>query len=191
MWWVSVWNRKWVKIWEDFRKDDTSFCRRALAKWFAPWSPIWQPARSTVVSVYVRYWMSDRIKRIEEMLLCFSVEHWQDIGLLAQWCDCRRGEVWWVSVCNNEWVVEWKNWEEIVLCFLVEYRQTLVLLVEQFHCLQGPVWSVSVWSNQWVIGWEGSGKDVTSFCRRALARCCAPWSPILLPPRSSVVSVCM
>jgi hypothetical protein len=39
----------------------------------------------------------------------------------------------------------------------------------------------------WEIGWKD--RDVTLFCWRAVARCCAPSSPIWLPKRLSVVSV--
>jgi hypothetical protein len=40
---------------------------------------------------------------------------------------------------------------------------------------------------EWEIGWKG--RDVTLFCWRAVARCCAPKSLISLYSRLSVVSV--
>ncbi len=51
----------------------------------------------------------------------------------------------------------------------------------------GPMWWVSMWGIEWVI--EEENENVTLFCCKALPRCCALWSPILLPLRFNVASV--
>jgi hypothetical protein len=61
--------------------------------------------------------------------------------------------------------------------------------------ISSPIWfhmtfsiaSVYVKRKKWEIG--SKGRDVTLFCCRPVARCCAPSSPISLDSRLSVVSV--
>jgi hypothetical protein len=63
--------------------------------------------------------------------------------------------------------------------------------------MSSPIWLRSTFSvvivyveqKEWEIGWKG--RDVTLFCCRAAARCCAPSSTIWLWSRFSVVSVCV
>jgi hypothetical protein len=77
----------------------------------------------------------------------------------------------------------------ILLYFVSKHQQDVVLLGSRLHCQRGPVWWVSVWSTGWVI--EVEYENVTLFCFKASARCCASSPPIWFVPRFSVVSVCV
>jgi hypothetical protein len=74
-------------------------------------------SRSSVVSVCVKSgWM---MKWREEglLLLCWVVEHWQDVVLLDHRFDCSRGWVWSVSVWK---VGEWWSDEKKSCCYFVD-----------------------------------------------------------------------
>lgn len=126
-----------------------------------------------------------------DWLLCFLVKYWQGILLDCHQFDCFQDEVWWVSIWNSESLVEWEERKKkgILLYFVLKHWKDILLLLDQSNWKQDKVWRVSVWNRQWMTVKEY--KDVTLFCFRALARCCAPWSPIGLLLRWSIVSVYM
>jgi len=99
-----------------------------------------------------------------------------------------------VSVCeNSEWMIELRRRLALVmlLCFVGEHWLYVLLLVDQFHCPRGSVWWLSVEIvSEWLNKKKCGAGHVTLFCCKALARCSAPWSPIWLLRRFSVVSVC-
>jgi hypothetical protein len=89
----------------------------------------------------------------------------------------------WNSECMTGHIVI------VLLCFVVDHWQDTVLLGHQSDFPRVQVWWVSAWNKEWILVWER--EDVTTFCWRALARFCAPWSLIWLFRRSNSVSVCV
>jgi len=78
----------------------------------------------------------------------------------------------------------------MLLCFVAEHAPDIVLLDHQFDLPKGPVWwgSVEIVS-EWLNKKKSGADHVTLFFSTALIRYCAPWSPILLLARYSVVTV--
>ncbi len=74
----------------------------------------------------------------------------------------------------------------VSLCFPA-FPEYVDLSHHRCYCRRGRVWWVSMWNKNWEILWKG--RDVTLFCWRAVARCCACSSPISSPWRVIVVSV--
>jgi hypothetical protein len=157
-------------------RDVTLFCLRALARCWAPSSPIWLEARSSVLSVCVKQkeW---EIRRKVWMLHCFVGEHWQYVVLLVDRSDCQAAAVWWVSMKQREWKMKQKGRDVTLFCLRA---------LSRCCAPSSPIWfqprfsvvSVYVKQKAWEIGWKG--RDVTLFCWRTVARCCAPSSPIWL-----------
>jgi hypothetical protein len=90
-----------------------------------------------------------------------------------------------VYVKQKEWEIGWKVWT--LHCFAGEQWQDVVLLVDRSDCQTAAVWWVSMKQREWKM--KQKGRDITLFCFRVLARCCAPSSSIRLPTRLSLVSV--
>jgi hypothetical protein len=98
-----------------------------------------------------------------------------------------------VSACENS-VNGWIRRRAVlvmILCFVPEHWLDFLRLVDRFDWIQGSVWWVSVKIvREWLNKKKSDAGHVTLFCSRALAKCSAPWSPIPLLLRRSVVSVC-
>jgi hypothetical protein len=177
-----MWNIKWLKGCGE--NCVTLFCCRAFARCCAPRSPILLELMSNVASVYVKYWVTGRMRR-----------EWCYFILLQSICemlcslftdtvvpDVQCGE------CLCEILSDWKNAERMVLLyFVVEHWRDIVLLVHRYCYHRCPMWWVSMRNLEWL---EGCGENgVTLLCCRALARYCVPSSPILLELMFSVLSV--
>jgi hypothetical protein len=173
VWWVSMWNIKWLKGCGE--NCVTLFCCRAFARCCAPRSPILLELMSNVASVYVKYWVTGRMRR-----------EWCYFILLQSICemlcslftdtvvpDVQCGE------CLCEILSDWKNAERMVLLyFVVEHWRDIVLLVHRYCYHRCPMWWVSMRNLEWL---EGCGENgVTLLCCRALAKYCVPSLPILL-----------
>jgi hypothetical protein len=98
-----------------------------------------------------------------------------------------------VSVKSERSMIEWEA-KRSEWCYFVLFERickmccSLItdLIVSKLKCCK-CLWKVN---DQWLDGKQNDSNDVTLFCWSAFARCSAPWSPIWLLLRSSVVSVC-
>ncbi len=181
---MSVLSNGWVI--KEENENITLFCCKASARCCNPSSPIWLSSRSSVVSVCVKYWVSNLRRKWECHFILF-----QSISKML--CSLNTDFIWTEVQCGEclcEIVIEqYKERMWMLLYSVSKHQQDIVLLEHRFDYHRGPVWWASVWSTGWVIKEEN--ENITLFCCKASARCCNPSSPIWFSSRSSVVSVCV
>jgi hypothetical protein len=132
------------------------------------------------------------VRTVRVLLLYFVVRHSQDVVLLDYRFDCARGSMWWASIENRQWIVEWEI-EQFGFCYTLFSCKAFA----RYCAPWAPIWlyqrfsAVSVYRkkvNQWLNLKKSGLGSFTLFSCKPLARYCAPWSPILLCSRFSVVS---
>jgi hypothetical protein len=166
----------------------TLFVWRAFARYSAPSGPIWLELRKSVVSVWVKYCVSGKIKSESftvfwRKALARCCTPWSEIVLTPRFSV--------VSVCTNSQVS--KRMRRYGLNFTLFFSRTLV----RYCAPWWVIWQFWKWSTMSVCVQQLVNDKIkrcklsfTSFCSRLLTRCCTPWSPISLPSHNSEMNVC-
>ena len=136
-------------------------------------------------SVCVKYWVSNIRREWEYYLVLFqSISKMfcsLSIDLIPTEVQC--GECLYEALSE-----QYTERMRTLLYSVSKHQQDVVLLEHRSDSYGGPVCWVSMWSTKWII--ERENMNVTLFCCKALARYCAPWTPIWLFWRFSVVILC-
>jgi hypothetical protein len=80
-------------------------------------------------------WVRNRVVRA--VLPGFVVEHWPDVLLLVNRCDCIGDKVWSMSMWINEWVSGWMRSRvvrAVLPGFVVEHWPDVLHLDHRYDC---------------------------------------------------------